>query len=383
MYNPHLVFSFFRCVHPVNRKKPSTMSTVYNFSAGPAILPHEVLVQAKDELLDFNGSGMSLLESSHRGAEYIAVQEEAEANLRELLNIPDDYAVLFLQGGASQQFAMVPMNLLGAGQAADYTNSGAWAKKAIGEAKCVGQVNVIADCAADRPARVPREDELTPTPGAAYLHVTSNETISGAQWKAFPKTDAPLVADMSSDILSRPLDVSQFGVIYAGAQKNLGPSGVTLVIIRKDLAERSPETIPAILRYSTHLANDSMYNTPPCFSVYLVMLVTRWLKERGGVAAMEQRDLDKSAKLYEAIDATDFYRGTALPEFRSTMNVTFNLPSEELEAKFAKEASAQGLKGLKGHRSVGGIRASIYNAFPQEGVDALIAFMQEFERANG
>ena len=359
------------------------MSTVYNFSAGPAILPHDVLVQAQQELIDFGGSGMSILESSHRGAEYMAVHAEAEANLRSLLDISDDYAVLFLQGGASHQFAMVPLNLLADGQTADYAHSGAWAKKAIAEAQRIGQINIAADCSADRPTRVPAADELSLTDNAAYLHITSNETISGAQWQTFPDSTAPLVADMSSDILSRPIDVNRFGIVYAGAQKNLGPSGVTVVIIRKDLADRAPDKMPAILRYKTHMDADSMFNTPPCFSVYLVMLVTRWVAEQGGLAAMETRNREKAARLYDAIDATDFYSGTAAPEYRSQMNVTFRLATEELEAQFAKEATAANLKGLKGHRSVGGLRASIYNAFPAEGVDALVAFMQDFEKRQG
>ncbi len=359
------------------------MSRVFNFSAGPAVLPAEVLQQAQAEMLDYEGSGMSVMEMSHRGKEFIAIQAEAEANLRKLLGVPDDYAVLFLQGCATAQFAMIPMNLLGAGQSADYTNSGAWAKKAIGEAKCVGQVNVIADCSKDRPTRVPRESELSYTDGAAYVHVTSNETISGAQWPSFPKTAAPLIADMSSDILSRPLDVSQFGLIYAGAQKNLGPSGVTVVIIRKDLAEQAPDSVPAIFRYATHIEAESMYNTPPCYSIYLVMLVTRWLLERGGVPAMAERNAEKAKKLYDALDASSFYSPSAAVEHRSTMNVTFRLPSEELEETFAKEADKAGFKQLKGHRSVGGIRASIYNAFPPEGVDALVEFMSAFEKHHG
>lgn len=359
------------------------MSRIFNFSAGPAILPAEVLQQAQAEMLDFQDSGMSVMEMSHRGKEYIAIQAEAEANLRKLLSIPDDYAVLFLQGGATTQFAMIPMNLLGAGQSADYTNSGAWGKKAIDEAKAVGKVNVIADCSKDRPTRVPKESELKYTPGAAYVHITSNETISGAQWQTFPKTEAPLIADMSSDILSRSLDVSQFGMIYAGAQKNLGPSGVTVVIMRKDLTERAPATVPAIFQYKTHLEAESMYNTPPCYSIYLVMLVTRWLLERGGVPAMESRNKLKAATLYTALDASGYYSPTAAKDCRSAMNITFRLPTEELEEKFAKDAGKAGLKQLKGHRSVGGIRASIYNAFPPEGVDALVAFMKEFETKNG
>jgi len=357
--------------------------TIYNFSAGPAILPKDVLKQAQDELLDYGGSGISILESSHRSAEYVAVHEEARDNLRELLKVPDDYAILFLQGGATGQFAMAPMNLMRAGDHADYTLSGSWAKKAIGEAKAIADVAVIADTNEARPCRVPTPDELVYSEDSAYVHITSNETISGAQWKSFPDTPTPLVADMSSDILSRPLDVSQFGLIYAGAQKNLGPSGVTVVIIHQSLAESGRDDIPKIFQYRTHIEADSMYNTPPCFAVYLVMLTTRWLKERGGVEAMEKINEEKAAKLYDAIDATEFYRGAADPAHRSTMNVTFNLPSEDLEKQFAKESDAAGFKNLKGHRSVGGLRASIYNAFPSEGVDALIEFMREFERKNG
>jgi len=358
------------------------MPRVYNFCAGPATLPEPVLEQARDELLDYRGSGMSILESSHRGREYSAVHEEAEANLRELLCLDDDHAILFLQGGASTQFAMVPMNLLLPGETADYTDSGAWATKAIKEAKKIGTVNIAADCAADIPARVPRADNLALTQGAAYVHITSNETISGAQWKSFPEVDAPLVADMSSDILSRAFDASRFGLIYAGAQKNLGPAGMALVIIRRDLAERAPESLPTMFRYRTHIEKDSLFNTPPCFPIYIVMLVTRWLKNEG-LENVFQRNVDKARKIYDVIDGSAFYRGTAAPEFRSDMNVTFGLPSEELEALFVKEADAAALKGLKGHRSVGGLRASIYNAFPVAGVDALVAFMKEFEAKHG
>ncbi len=358
------------------------MARVYNFNAGPAVLPAEVLQAAQAEFLDFKGSGMSLLESSHRGKEYDAVHAEAVANYKKLLNCSDDYAVLFIAGGASLQFAMAPLNLLGAGQTADYINSGAWAGKALKEAKLVGQVNVAADCGKELPTRVPAEGELKLTPGAAYVHLTSNETISGAQWKTFPKTAAPLVADMSSDILSRPFDVSQFGLIYAGAQKNLGPSGVALVVIRKDIAERVPEKVPAILKYKTFIAENSLYNTPPCFSIYIMMLVSRWLLKTG-LPAIYRRNLEKAGQIYAAIDAGGFYRGTAVRECRSDMNITFRLPSEALEEQFVKEASKLGLKGLKGHRSVGGIRASIYNAFPIEGVDALVAFMQGFAKQHG
>jgi phosphoserine aminotransferase len=359
------------------------MARVRNFSAGPATLPVEVLEEAQAEMLDYKGSGLSLLEASHRGKEYAAVHDEAVANVKSLLGLGDEFAVLFLQGGASGQFAMVPMNLLGEGQSADYVNSGAWASKAIKEAKVVGKVNVIADTGKEIPTRLPAPDSLKCTPGAAYLHITSNETIAGTQWKTFPKADAPIVADMSSDILSRPFDAKPFGLVYAGAQKNLGPAGVTLVIIRKDLAEKVSEKVPVILRYKTHIAENSLYNTPPCFAIYLVTLVTRWIIKNGGLQAMSKRNGDKAAKLYAAIDSSGFYKGTAVKEFRSDMNVTFRLPSEALEEAFVKEASGRGLKGLKGHRSVGGIRASIYNAFPPEGIDELVAFMGEFQKKNG
>jgi len=359
------------------------MSDIYNFSAGPAVLPKPVLEEAQQDLLNFGESGISIMESSHRSKEYIAVQDEAEANLKKLLNIPDNYSVLFLQGGATGQFAMVPMNLLHDGKTADYTNSGAWGKKAIKEAQQVGNVNIAADCGDVRPCRVPTVEELNLTDGAAYLHLTSNETISGAQWKSFPTVDAPLVVDMSSDILSRELDISQFGIVYAGAQKNLGPSGVTIAIVRNDLAEAAPTNIPNIYRYQTHIDNGSMFNTPPCFSVYLVMLVTRWLEAQGGVAAMQQINERKAAALYDCIDSTEFYTGAADVAYRSLMNVTFTLPTEDLDKEFASQADAAGMKNLKGHRSVGGLRASIYNAFPEAGVGVLVDFMKEFERTHG
>jgi len=355
------------------------MSRVYNFSAGPATLPVEVLEEAQRQLVDFNGIGMSIMEATHRGKAYEAVHAEAQANLRELMGIPEDYAVLFLQGGASMQFGMVPMNLVGPGQVADYTNSGAWGEKAIQDARKFGTINVLADTCKDIPTRVPTPDALRLTPGAAYLHITSNETISGAQWRLFPKVDVPVIADMSSDILSRPINVKDFGLIYAGAQKNIGPSGVTLVILRKDLAERCPKSVPAMLKYSTHIENDSLYNTPPCFGIYILMLVTRWIKKQG-VQNLYAQNVAKAQKLYDAFDSSGgFYTGTAVKEFRSDMNVTFRLPSEELEATFLAEASKAGFKDLKGHRSVGGIRASIYNAFPVTGVDALVAFMKDFQ----
>ncbi len=355
----------------------------YNFSAGPAVLPEEVLKEAQAEMLDYKGSGMSIMEMSHRGKEYSAIHDETIVNVKKLLNLPDGYSVLFLTGGASTQFAMVPITLLGAGQVADYTNSGEWASKAIKEAKLIGKVNIAADCGKEIPTRVPSVGELKLTPGAAYLHITSNETISGAQWKIFPNSEAPLVADMSSDILSKPIDASKFGLIYAGAQKNLGPAGLTLVVMKNELAERCPATVPTMFRYATHIKENSLYNTVPTFPVYILCLVTRWLLAKGGLDGMQKQNAEKAAKLYAAIDETGFYKGTAIKEYRSDMNVTWRLPTEELEEKFIAEASKKNLKGLKGHRSVGGIRASIYNAFPPAGVDALISFMKEFEAKNG
>ncbi|MCF7838546.1 MAG: 3-phosphoserine/phosphohydroxythreonine transaminase [Candidatus Marinimicrobia bacterium] len=359
------------------------MARIYNFSAGPATLPLEVLREAQEHLVDYHGAGLSLLEASHRGPEYDAVHTEAIENLRQLLDIPAEYSVLFMTGGATTQFALVPMNLLLPGETADYVHSGSWAGKAIEQARFVGRVNVAANTAKERPARMPAPDELNLTPGAAYLHLTSNETIAGTQWKTFPETEAPLVADMSSDILSQPLDVSRFGLIYAGAQKNLGPAGVTIVIARTEWLARAPENLPTILRYQAHAAENSLLNTPPCFPIYLVMLVTRWLLNLGGLEAIAARNRAKAETLYSVLDGSAFWRPTAAPAHRSLMNVTFRLPSEELEQQFIKQAAAAGLKGLKGHRSVGGVRASIYNAFPPEGVEALVACMREFERQHG
>ncbi|OQW97366.1 MAG: phosphoserine transaminase [Verrucomicrobia bacterium A1] len=360
------------------------MSRVFNFGAGPAVMPEEAILEAQQQLFDYKGCGMSIMEMSHRGKEYDAVHTEALDNLRKLMGVPDDYAVLLLQGGASGQFAMIPMNLLRAGETADYVNSGAWASKAIKEAKIVGAVNVIANTGKDIPTRLPSSADLKCTPGAAYVHITSNETIAGTQWKTFPKTAAPLVADMSSDILSRPFEMKDFGLVYAGAQKNLGPSGLAVVVVRRDLMERCPETVPTFLRYKTHAEENSLYNTPPTFGIYMLMLTTRWLLKMGGVAGIARQNQAKAAKLYAAIDGSGgYYKGTAVTEFRSDMNVTWRLPDEAREEKFIKEASAKGMKGLKGHRSVGGIRASIYNAFPPAGIDALVAFMREFQAANG
>jgi phosphoserine aminotransferase len=358
------------------------MARVFNFGAGPAVLPVEVLEEAQREMLDYKGSGMSILESSHRGKEYDAVHLEAIANLTKLFDLDDSYTILLLQGGASGQFAMLPMNLLTPGSVADYTLSGTWAKKAYSEAKIVGKVNVAADTQAITPARMPRESELKQTPGAAYLHITTNETIGGIQWKSIPKTAAPLVADMSSDVLSRPLDYRRFSMFYAGAQKNLGPSGLVVVGIRKELMARCPATVPVFLRYSTHAEENSLYNTPSTFSIYLLMLTTRWMLKQG-VDVLYKRNADKAAKIYAAIDGSNgYFKGTTEKMDRSDMNVTFRLPTEALEEQFLKESSKAGMKALKGHRSVGGIRASIYNAFPMEGVDALVSFMKDFASRN-
>ncbi|MCO5044287.1 MAG: 3-phosphoserine/phosphohydroxythreonine transaminase [Kiritimatiellae bacterium] len=360
------------------------MARIYNFSAGPAILPEAVLQEAQANLVDYKGAGMSLMEMSHRGKEYDAVHTEAIANLKRLMGLDDDFSILFQTGGASMQFALVPMNLLGPGQTADYINAGAWGKKAIKEAKLIGNVNIAADTSKEKPSRMPKDSELKLTPGASYLHLTTNETIEGTQVKETPRVEAPLVADMSSDILSRPRDFAKYGLIYAGAQKNMGPAGVTLVAIRKDLLDRSSETIPAIMRYKTHAAEGSLYNTPPTFPIYIVMLVTRWIDAQGGLAAIAKANAEKAALLYAAIDNSGgFYRGTAAKEDRSDMNVTYRLPSEELEEKFIKEAASHALKGLKGHRSVGGVRASIYNAFPRAGVETLVSFMRDFQAKNG
>ncbi len=359
------------------------MSRAWNFGAGPAVLPEEVLEQIKNDLPVYQNSGASIMEHSHRGKVYMAVHTEAIANIKKLLAIPDDYAVLFMQGGATGQFATIPMNLLGEGQSADYVNTGEWASKAISEAKILGAVNVIADTVADRPCRIPKASELRWSPKAAYAHITTNETISGTQWPFVPETPAPLVADASSEILSRPLDVKKFGLIYAGAQKNIGPSGVALVIIRKELAQRASAKVPKIFRYSTMIENDSMYNTPPTFGIYVAMLVTRWLLAKGGLEGMAKINEEKAKKVYDVIDGSKFYKPTADKSCRSVMNITWRLPSEDLEKAFVKESEAQGMIGLAGHRSVGGIRASTYNACPPKAVDALVGFMKDFEKRQG
>lgn len=355
---------------------------IYNFSPGPATLPYPVLKEAARDIVNFHDKGIGLIELSHRSGEFMAVAEETERLIRELLAVPDNYKVLFLQGGASSQFFMIPMNLLGGGGKATYLNTGVWSKKAIKEAKLFGDIEVPFSSEETSFNRVPADDEYTVAPDSEYLYLVSNNTIYGTQFAQFPEKNAMLVCDMSSDILSRPLDISRFGIIFAGAQKNMGPAGVTTVIIRQDLLDRTPDNVPTMLRYQTHADKGSMFNTPPTFAIYCVGRVMNWLKEQGGVAAMEKRNQDKAALLYNVIDDTDFYRGHAEKGSRSLMNIAFNLPTPELEAKFIGEAAAVGLDGLKGHRSIGGCRASIYNAFPKEGVEKLVEFMTEFARNN-
>jgi phosphoserine aminotransferase len=362
----------------------TTTHRIFNFSAGPAVLPVEVLEEAQRDLVALPGVGMSILEISHRSKPFDDVIEGCEADLRALAAIPANYHVLFLQGGASLQFSMVPMNLLPPSGSADYIVTGSWSEKAVKEAKRVGAVKIAATTAADNYTRVPKQSELTLDPGAAYVHYTTNNTIFGTEWHHLPDVGrVPLVADTSSDMFSRPIDIGKFGLIYAGAQKNLGPSGLTLVIIRDDLVSRTPASLATMLQYGVHVENKSMYNTPPVFGVYIMRLVLKWLLKEGGLPAIDASNARKAQTLYAEIDRTGYYRGHAQPDSRSRMNVTFRLPSEELEKKFVKESTAAGLDGLKGHRSVGGLRASIYNAFPEAGVDALVAFMKEFERVNG
>jgi len=362
----------------------TTTHRIFNFSAGPAVLPVQVLEQAQRELVSLPGVGMSVMEISHRSKTFEAILNTAIADLRELTGMPASYKVLLLQGGASLQFSMVPMNLLSGGGTADYIDTGSWADKAIKEAKKVGKVNVTGSTKATNYNRIPAASEIALTPGASYVHITTNNTIEGTEWKALPQVgDAPLIADTSSDMLSGPIDVAKFGLIYAGAQKNLGPSGVTLVIVREDLLERSQATLPTLLNYKVLAENNSLYNTPPTFGIYIFGLTMKWLKSLGGLDAIAAINRRKADRLYAEVDRTGFYRGTAEQGSRSLMNVTFRLPSEELEKKFDKDATAAGLDGLKGHRSVGGMRASIYNAFPEEGVEALVQFMQEFEKKNG
>ena len=358
--------------------------TIYNFSAGPAVLPKEVLLQAQAEMLDWHGSGMSVMEMSHRGKEFMGIAAQAEADLRELMGIPANYKVLFLQGGAHLQFSMIPLNLLRGKTTADYLNTGAWSKKAIGEAKKFCEVNVVASTADNNFTSVPAFDTWKCNQDAAYLHYTPNETIGGVEFNWIPDCgDVPLVADMSSNILSREIDVSKFALIYAGAQKNIGPAGLTLVIVREDLLGNVVAGTPTMLDYKVHADNDSMYNTPPTYAMYIAGLVFQWLKKNGGIAAMEANNIAKARLLYAAIDASNgFYTCPVAVSDRSRMNVSFTLKDAALDGAFVKQAEAMGLLQLKGHRSVGGMRASIYNAMPLEGVAALVAFMQQFAQQN-
>ncbi|MDR3270862.1 MAG: 3-phosphoserine/phosphohydroxythreonine transaminase [Peptococcaceae bacterium] len=361
------------------------MERVFNFNPGPATLPYEVLKQVQDELLDYAGTGMSVMEISHRSKDFEAVIAEAESLMKELIGGADQYRVLFLGGGASTQFAGVPLNLVTPGREADYIVTGSFAEKAYEEADKLIKANLAFTTKPEKHNRIPKKEEIQLSADPVYVHLCSNNTICGTQWQSFPDFNGiPLVVDMSSDMLARPFDISKFSVVYAGAQKNLGPSGVTIVIVRNDVLEQVNKQIPTMLRYDIHAKNDSMYNTPPCFSIYIVNLILRWLKQNGGLPAMEKRNQEKSALVYGAIDASaGFYRGHAVKEDRSLMNVTYRLPSEELEKSFVAEAKKQGLIGLGGHRSVGGIRASIYNAMTLAGCQTLAQFMQEFQRTNG
>ncbi len=360
------------------------MSRAYNFCAGPATLPEAVLRQARDEMLDWRGTGMSVMEMSHRSDDFVQIAETAEQDLRDLAGVSDDYAVLFMQGGASSQFSMIPLNLLGDKTGADYVNTGIWSKKAIAEARRYGEINVAASSEDSGFTTIPDQAAWQTRADAAYLHYTPNETIGGLEFDFVPDSgDVPLVVDMSSTLLSRPLDVSKFGLIYAGAQKNIGPSGLVVVIIRKDLLGKARKETPTMINYQVNADNDSMYNTPATYSWYLAGLVFKWLKEQGGVQAMGEINLRKARKLYDFIDGSDFYANPIERRFRSWMNVPFTLADNALDNEFLKGADARGLLNLKGHRSVGGMRASIYNALPEAGVDALIGYMAEFARERG
>lgn len=361
------------------------MNRIHNFSAGPCTLPLSAIESARDEFVDYQGKGMSLIEMSHRSKEYDAVHMEAMDLVKRLYGLPDNYKVLFLGGGATMQFGMVPMNLMGQGGACDLTLTGAWAKKAYADAKKIGTVHLAYDGTDDDFMDLPDPAGLKATAGSAYFHMTSNETIGGVQWKGFPDTgDVPLVCDMSSDFVSRRIPVDKFGLIYAGAQKNAGPAGCAIVIIREDLLERCPDSLPAYLSYATHAPKDSMYNTPPVFPIYMIGKTLKWLEEKGGLEAAEEMAAERAGLIYGAMnDFADFYRCPVKEHCRSLMNIVFRLPSEELEKKFVAEALAEGMSGLKGHRSVGGCRASVYNSMPVEGAKALADFMGEFAKKNG
>lgn len=366
----------------------TSTARIYNFSAGPAVLPEEVLLEARENLLSLGSTGIGILEISHRSREFEAIMAETEANLRSLLGIPDGWRVLFLSGGATLQFSMVPMNLLVPGQVADYVLTGEWSKKALLEAQRVGETTIAASTESEQFRRIPRPDELVLSDRPAYVHTTSNNTIWGTQWQHEPEVlGHPLVCDMSSDFLSRPVDMQRYSLIYAGAQKNAGPAGVTVVLVRDDVLKLDPAgqaKLPILMNYRTHIENRSLYNTPPVFPIYVVHLVLRWLKKNGGLAAMQRHNEEKAGLIYGAIDAAPgFYRGHAEVGSRSRMNITFRLPSEELTDLFVKQSKAAGMDGLKGHRSVGGLRASVYNAFPLAGAQALAQFMAEFARKHG
>jgi phosphoserine aminotransferase len=359
------------------------MARVYNFSAGPAVLPEPVLKKAADEMLDCNGSGMSVMEMSHRSKDFETIIDAAEASLRKLMNIPTTYKVLFLQGGASMQFAMVPLNLMSKTGKADFINTGTWSKKAISEAKRYGTANVVATSEDKNFSYIPKVAKEKFDAGASYVHITSNNTIEGTKYNVFPDTGAvPLVADMSSNILSEAMDVTKFGLIYAGAQKNIGPAGVTVVVIREDIVGKALPITPTMLNYETHAKEKSLYNTPPTYGIYMAKLVFEWMLEMGGVSAMEKINKEKAEILYDFIDESSLFKGTAAKEDRSLMNVPFTLPTDELTDKCLKEAKQNGLVQLKGHRSVGGLRASIYNAMPVEGVKKLVEFLKKFELGN-
>ncbi len=361
------------------------MKRVFNFSAGPATLPEEVLIQAEEELLDWHGSKMSVMEMSHRSKEFLSIAEESERDLRELLSVPSNYKILFIQGGATLQFSMVPLNLMTKNGGADYIITGTWGKKAAQEAQAYGQVKIIADTHTEKGfLSEPDAESLVFSKSADYIHYTPNETIEGVEFSYVPDTgDLPLVADMSSTILSRPINISQFGIIYAGAQKNIGPAGLTIVIIREDLINKSLTKVPTMLRYETHSNNQSMYNTPPTYSWYLAGLVFKWLIKKGGLQSISEANKSKADLLYSVIDSSKFYNNPVEKICRSKMNITFTLANKDLQDKFISHAHDEGLVALKGHRSVGGMRASIYNAMPLEGVRALTDFMSEFERKNG
>lgn len=360
------------------------MARVFNFSAGPAVLPEPVLEQAAAEMLDWHGSGMSVMEMSHRGKEFIAIHAQAEADLRELLAIPASYKVLFLQGGAAAQFAMIPLNLLRGKSGADYVNTGQWSKKAIGEAKKYCKVNVAASSEAANFTYAPKQSAWKLDPDAAYVHITSNETIGGVEFHWVPDTGGvPLVTDASSHILSRPMDVSRYGLIYAGAQKNIGPAGLAIVIVRDDLIGQADPRTPGVFDYKIQADNDSMYNTPPTYGIYMAGLVFQWLKKLGGLKEMEALNVAKAQLVYDYLDQTEFYHTPVAKDDRSRMNIPFTLRNAALDEEFLKQAKSRGLMQLKGHRSVGGMRASIYNAMPREGVEALVRFMKDFERARG